>query len=97
MSVSRWKCVCGYLMTDEEVETSVVVIDYGDRHTPPESESYCTACGKSHESQEEIIVCSDICENEVTDGYDHCPECIACHREAMFDAMADDGPYGRIS
>lgn len=76
MAVKRWKCICGYLNTDQEVEDSLVCIDRGDRYQPEEWASYCVSCGRDHEHQEETWICSDTCENEAEDGYDSCLECL---------------------
>ena len=70
----RWKCVCGDLHTEQEVEDATVCIDYGDRYQPPEHASYCVSCGKDHEHQDEVWICGfeDWCEADVEDGTESC-------------------------
>lgn len=77
MAEKRWKCVCGYLMTEQETIDNTVCIDYGDRWTPPENDSFCTQCGKGADFHDEVWVCSDHCDNEVEKGYDNCYSCLA--------------------
>lgn len=91
------RCECGWEGSDADV--AVVCTFVGNREEPPEYEGYCPSCGTDADDgvMEDVPMCAG-CEDEyVKDEGDYCPECIECAKEAKHDAMAEDGPYGRIS